>query len=57
MEKLAFVDCMDDLIRWDLCFNTLITDRHTGIAKYMRESMPEKNHYFDLWHLKKSKRV
>ena len=44
---------MEYLERWSLLFDTLITDRHTGIAKYMREQMGDKHHYFDLWHLKK----
>ena len=28
--------------------DTLVTDRHTGITKYMRENYPEITHYFDM---------
>jgi hypothetical protein len=34
---------------------TLVSDRHTSIAKYMRTQMKDIIHYFDIWHLKKSK--
>ena len=34
---------------------SLITDRHSSIAKYMREKFAKVSHYFDLWHLGKSK--
>ena len=34
--------------------STFISDRHTSIAKHMREKLSDIVHYFDLWHLKKS---
>eukprot|EP00795_Rhopilema_esculentum_P004196 gene4196-20383_t len=33
--------------------STFVSDRHTTIAKLMREQLPDITHYFDLWHLKK----
>ena len=32
---------------------TLITDRHRGVAKYIREELPNVLHLFDCWHLAK----
>jgi hypothetical protein len=55
MELLGFKNGMDSLLVWGILFETFITDRHTGIAKHMRENLAHIKHYFDLWHLKKSK--
>ena len=33
---------------------TLISDRHNGITKWIREQQPLTKHYFDLWHVAKS---
>ena len=57
MEFLAFQNCMDYLSGKDVLFNILITDRHTQIAKHMRENLGHITHYFDLWHLRKSKNI
>ena len=54
MELLGFRQCIESLIAYGLVFDTLITDRHTSIAKYMRENLANIKHYFDLWHLRKS---
>ncbi len=35
--------------------DSLTTDRHGQIAKYMRENHPELAHYFEPWHFSKSK--
>ncbi len=45
---------MDYLESENLSVATLITDRHSKIAKHMREKYPNIMHYFDLWHLTKS---
>jgi hypothetical protein len=52
MEMLGFKQCMDSLLVWGIVFDTFITDRHSSIAKYMRENLAHIKHYFDLWHLK-----
>ena len=55
MEFLAFQRCMEFLFGKNLNMTTFITDRHMSIQKHMRKQLPEVKHYFDLWHLKKSK--
>ena len=34
-----------------LKINSFISDRHKGIAKWIRESQPETSHFNDLWHV------
>ena len=31
-----------------------ISDRHAGIAKWVRESRPDTKHFFDIWHVARS---
>ena len=41
----------------DSCVNSwkvFVSDRHRGIAKWLRESHPTITHYFDQWHIAKS---
>ena len=33
---------------------TFISDRHKGIAKWMRTKQPSIKHFFDIWHVSKS---
>ena len=46
---------MDYLRKQGLTITALISDRHASIAKHMRTVLKNITHYFDLWHLKKSK--
>ena len=55
MELLAFQQCMSYLLKQGITLDSLITDRHSSIAKYIREQFTKVTHYFDLWHLRKSK--
>lgn len=55
MEFLAFQQCMDFLTGCNIVISSFISDRHTSIAKYMREKMSGISHFFDIWHLAKSK--
>ena len=55
MEYAAFQQCMDFLMGHSLDISTFVSDRHISIAKHMREKLTNITHYFDLWHLKKSK--
>ena len=32
---------------------TFISDRHRGVAKWIRENHPDTRHYFDQWHIAK----
>ena len=57
MEYLAFQRCMDHVGKEEILLDPLITDRHNSISKHMRENMKEVEHYFDLWHLRKSKKI
>ena len=53
MEYMAFQNCMNFLlVMAGLIISTFISDRHTSIAKHMREKLSHITHYFDLWHLK-----
>ncbi len=33
--------------------DTMITDRHRQIAKFLREECPEIRHLYDVWHIAK----
>jgi hypothetical protein len=54
MEYEGFKRSMDFLLE-EINISTLVSDRHQTIAKHMREKLPKIIHYFDIWHLKKSK--
>jgi hypothetical protein len=45
---------MEYINNYGMTYDTLVTDRHTSISKHMKEKLQEVNHYFDLWHLRKS---
>lgn len=53
MEKEGLVRAIKKLQEYGLEINTLVTDRHRQIAKWMREVQPNITHYFDVWHLAK----
>ena len=36
-----------------LAVDTVITDRHKSVAKYLREEHPAVKHYYDTWHVAK----
>ena len=57
MEFMSFKLSMDYLINYGLTITTFISDRHTSIAKYMRQVLKQIMHYFDVWHLKKSENI
>ena len=54
MEYLGFQRRMAYLSDCGIKISTFNSDRHTSIAKHMREKPSDIVHYFDLWHLKKS---
>ena len=37
-----------------LSISTFISDRHRGIAKWIRQSQPQTTHLFDIWHVARS---
>ena len=55
MEYEGFKRSMDFLLGDGLDISTFVSDRYQTIAKHMREKLPDKTHYFNIWHLKKSK--
>lgn len=55
MELMGFEKCMEFLLQGGIAMKIFISDRHTGIQQHMKVSLPHITHYFDLWHLKKSK--
>ena len=34
--------------------NVFVSDRHRGIAKWIRENQPSTAHFFDIWHMARS---
>lgn len=54
MELMGFKHCLEYLLGYGLSISTFVSDRHLGIAAYMR-NVTNITHYFDVWHLKKSK--
>ena len=55
MEFEGFKRSMESVIASGAKVKTFVSDRHLSIAKYMKEKYPNITHYFDIWHLKKSK--
>ena len=55
MEFEGFKSCMEFLIGYGLLIKAFVSDRHVSIAAHMRKSLSHITHYFDIWHLKKSK--
>ncbi|CAB3980925.1 PREDICTED: uncharacterized protein LOC107342022 [Paramuricea clavata] len=51
MEYEGFKRSMDNLLKRNIPISTFVSDRHTSIAKHMREKHKNITHYFDLWHL------
>ena len=55
MEKEGLVRTLNFLKQQGLSVEVLVTDRHRQIAKYLKTTHPEIEHYYDVWHLAKSK--
>ena len=55
MEYAGFQRAIEHLLDRGFDISAFISDRHISIAKHMRDELPMITHYFDLWHLKKSK--
>ncbi|XP_065054534.1 uncharacterized protein LOC135683252 [Rhopilema esculentum] len=54
MELEGLKRCLDEVKAAGINFSTLVTDRHAGVKKYMRECHSDKNHRFDVFHVAKS---
>ena len=55
MEKEGLVRSVRFLKEHKLDIGVLVTDRHTQIAKWMRENLSSTDHRYDAWHLAKGK--
>ena len=53
MELAGAKSCFEYLQNSGIKIATFISDRHMGIAKWIRESQPEIHHFNDLWHVVK----
>ena len=52
MEKHGLIKCVESIFhKCDLQIQTLVTDRHPQIIKFVRENMKETEHVFDVWHV------
>ena len=56
MEFMGFKECMNFLLGYGIVITSFISDRHVSIASHMRKVLTGITHYFDIWHLKKSKK-
>lgn len=55
MEKEGLIRTLNFFNSTQLRVGTLVTDRHSGIAKFIREKYPQITHYYDVWHVAKCK--
>ena len=55
MEFMGLKSCIEFLIGYGLLITAFVSDRQVSIAAYMKRSLTAITHYFDIWHLKKSK--
>lgn len=55
MEKEGLIRSLAFAREKELTVRSLATDRHRSIAKHMREKEPAVLHFFDVWHVSKSK--
>lgn len=54
MELEGAKRCFQFLKDKELSVDTFISDRHKGIAKWIKETQPKTSHYFDIWHVARS---
>lgn len=57
MEKEGVARGMANLYEQGLEVGTLITDRHAQVAKWVRETYPNVDHRYDVWHIAKGECV
>jgi len=55
MEFMALKECINFLLAYGIIIKCFISDCHVSIASHMKKVLTEITHYFDIWHLKKSK--
>ena len=57
MEKEGLIRCVRFLEGLGLSIGSLITDRHPVVQKWVRENLPNTNHFYDVWHVAKGKYI
>lgn len=55
MEKEGLIRTLKFFENTGVRVGTLVTDRHSGIAKFIREKYPQITHCYDVWHVAKCK--
>ena len=53
MEHEGLVRALEFLSNKSMNVATLVTDRHKQICKYMRNTHPDIEHRYDVWHVSK----
>ncbi len=51
MELEGVKRCFAAVTDAGITVKTFVSDRHRGVAKWLRESFPQVHHYFDIWHI------
>ena len=51
MELEGAKRCFQYLLDFGVPVPEFTSDRHVGIAKWLREQHPEITHYYDIWHI------
>ena len=54
MELQGAKPCFDFILLAGLAICVFISDRHLGIAKWIRENHPKTSHFYDIWHVARS---
>ena len=54
MELAGAKKCFSHLLSLGLQIKVFISDRHLGVAKWIREHQPSTSHFYDIWHVARS---
>ena len=54
MELYGFCKVINSLINNGITINSIVTDRHTQIRKFLKDHLPNILHQFDVWHFCKN---
>ena len=57
MEKEGLIRAVTYLQEQNLSIGTIITDRHMAIQKWVRETLPDTIHLYDVWHVAKGRLI
>ena len=57
MEREGLHRSIQYLKERDLGIKVIVTDRHTRINKWLRETHPEIQHHYDVWHIAKGRYI